>query len=412
MARLSVVEESDSPRSKHLSFDFGEYEEVVRKLETENAELRRRIDSTSNFNVRSSLVHLPMGSRMSVGAATRENEEVLEINRELNDTVRDLRREHSLATQKLESLETAAEAAAQEHTHQVRRLADENRDLQRVKSRLEMASTLDCQGNTTLLGEVKTLEVKTLEEVKQSELERVPTDVVLQLTELQHELLTLRAEHEEARCELGELRFQADVDREASARELQELDEERKELLLLLEAKNEEVSAASEQIELLHCKISSDWSLRSANRKSERRTQTSTCSSIDLLRQMSHARLQAASSEDDERDVEPPSDGTEVEDGVSGAERRSHRAGAARPHASALQGSCDMFRQPQVATSNSSPAGGTVNVPESAYKCKKPNGSLASTSESSMWEMFKTSLACCGRHMNEPRNLIQEEGSR
>merc|ERR1712008_439827 len=219
-------------------------------------------------------------------------------------------------------------------------------------------------------------------------------------------------EHEEARCELGELRFQTVIDREAAARELQELDEERKELLLLLEAKNEEVSAASEHIELLQCKISSDRSLRSAYGKSERRTQTSSCSSIDLLRQMSHARLLAASSEDDERDVEPPSDGTEVEDGVSGAERQSHLAGAARPHASALQGSCDMFRQPQVATSNSSPAGGTVNVPVSAYTCTKPNGSLASASQSSMWEMFKTSLSCCGRHMNEPRALIQEEGSR
>jgi len=265
-----------------------------------------------------------------------------------------------------------------------------------VKSRLEAASAFE------LLEECKTPE-----ELKLVRLERVPSDVLQLTAELQQEISKVRTEHEEAqcehqraRCESDELRFQAVIDREAAAREIQELDEERNELRLLLDAKNQEVLTASQELEFLR-QITSEQSLRTANSIPVRTSQNSRGSDGNLQWQIRHATIVSAVSaySEDEHDGEPITDGIEVEDGVSVTEQQSELAQAAKPHACDLQGSCDMLRQPQFATSNSSPKDGMKNLPESAHKCCR----RADSPPRSMWNMFKTSFSCCARQVNEPQ---------
>lgn len=398
MARLSVVAESPHGED-HLAMpfrgvQFGEVEDLVRNLERENAELRERIDTASAFTSRSSIISSSMSSRLSVSAAAWENEEVLARNKELHDLVRDLRRQQSVAQQQLESLEEAT----QEHADKVKTLEAEKKELQLTNSELQNVCTLVPHENNSPSHKIRTSN---------------PSNVLWQTADLQQEVFMLKNQSEESRCELDALRFQAHQECEVVVHERRELDEERQELRLLLEAKHGEVSMASIELESLrdqliiakslgHSKalsvkpssgFSSNASCRSSSGNLQRRR-----SSGNLERQMTQAEIS-----DEERDGETVSEPTEVEDCVSDAEQQPEIAHATKPHTNSLQGSCDWLQRPQLAKSSSPTEVGSVNAPVPP----PPKVPRAQTFDSISWEGFMGAFSCCARHSQERRRSGQ-----
>jgi len=185
------------------------------------------------------------------------------------------------------------------------------------------------------------------------------------------------------------------VEREAAVQEMHELDEERRELRLLLDAKNEEVSNACDEILVLRHQVGSVKSTRSFHSApsalSPEFSPITRHSEGNLHHQMTEANLGSASSEASEEDGATTSgDGTGEEDNVPGAEQQTQLPHTAQPHPIRLQGACNGRRQSQQARSAHTPAAGRVTMP----------AALPGRYET-LWEMVMASFSCCARHTPE-----------